>query len=208
MRCTPSAPTLSTWPGGTRTACSRQAQPACPACPARGPALAPDPGSCPDPRGGHGRAERRTLKVTAVAAGLAFPHAAQAIQIARRRQVGGKKKRSAETCYAVTSLTVTQASAAELAAIIRATGLLRTASTGSATWTGTRTCDTRLHVASECADWRADDVGGVAPGQCSRPVPALTCVAGNCGVRSSGKKPKRVPFHPGAQARGRPDGRT
>ena len=53
-----------------------------------------------------------------------------------------------------------------------------------------------------------DDVGGVAPGQCSRPVPALTCVAGNCGVRSSGKKPKRVPFHPGAQARGRPDGRT
>ena len=69
-------------------------------------------------------------------------------------------------------------------------------------------CDTRLHVASECADWRADDVGGVVPGQCSRPVPALTCVAGNCGVRSSGKKPKRVPFHPGAQARGRPDGRT
>src|ERR1700729_2833701 len=34
---------------------------------------------------GHGRAERRTLKVTAVAAGLAFPHAAQAIQITRRR---------------------------------------------------------------------------------------------------------------------------
>src|ERR1019366_4511381 len=74
--------------------------------------------------------------------------------------------------------------------------------------TGLRMCDTRLHGASECADWRADDVGGVVPGQCSRPVPALTCVAGNCGVRSSGKKPKRVPFHPGAQARGRPDGRT
>jgi predicted transposase YbfD/YdcC len=33
---------------------------------------------------GHGRTERRTLKVTAVAAGLAFPHAAQAIQIIRR----------------------------------------------------------------------------------------------------------------------------
>jgi hypothetical protein len=28
---------------------------------------------------GHGRPERRTLKVTAVAAGLRFPHAAQAI---------------------------------------------------------------------------------------------------------------------------------
>jgi hypothetical protein len=32
---------------------------------------------------GHGRAERRSLKVTAVAAGLAFPHAAQPIQIVR-----------------------------------------------------------------------------------------------------------------------------
>jgi hypothetical protein len=29
---------------------------------------------------GHGRVERRTLKVTAVAAGLSFPHAAQAVQ--------------------------------------------------------------------------------------------------------------------------------
>ena len=54
---------------------------------------------------GHGRTERRTLKVTAVAAGLAFPHAAQAIQITRRRKVNGKWSR--ETCYAVTSLTVT-----------------------------------------------------------------------------------------------------
>jgi hypothetical protein len=35
---------------------------------------------------GHGRAERRTLKVTAVAAGIAFPYAAQAIQIRRRRR--------------------------------------------------------------------------------------------------------------------------
>ena len=40
-----------------------------------------------DTRGrGHGRHERRTLKVTAVAAGLAFPYAAQAIQIVRRRR--------------------------------------------------------------------------------------------------------------------------
>ena len=66
---------------------------------------------------GHGRTERRTLKVTAVARGLAFPHAAQAIQITRRRKVKGKWSR--ETCYAVTSLTVTQASPAQLAAIIR-----------------------------------------------------------------------------------------
>jgi predicted transposase YbfD/YdcC len=66
---------------------------------------------------GHGRTERRTLKVTSVAKGLAFPHAAQAIQIVRRRRLKGKW--SAETCYAVTSLTVTQASHARLAAIIR-----------------------------------------------------------------------------------------
>jgi predicted transposase YbfD/YdcC len=67
---------------------------------------------------GHGRAERRTLKVTAVARGLLFPHAAQAIQIVRRRRLKGKKW-SAETCDAVTSLTHTQASAAQLTAIIR-----------------------------------------------------------------------------------------
>jgi predicted transposase YbfD/YdcC len=66
---------------------------------------------------GHGRTERRTLKVTAVAAGLAFPCAAQAIQITRRRKVKGKWSR--ETCYGVTSLTITQASHAQLAAIIR-----------------------------------------------------------------------------------------
>ena len=66
---------------------------------------------------GHGRTERRTLKVTEVAAGLAFPHAAQAIRITRRRKVKGTWSR--ETCYAVTSLTVTQASHAQLAAIIR-----------------------------------------------------------------------------------------
>jgi predicted transposase YbfD/YdcC len=68
---------------------------------------------------GHGRAERRALKVTAVAAGIAFPHAAQAIQIVRRRRPLNSKKWSAETVYAVTSLTVTQASPAQLAAIVR-----------------------------------------------------------------------------------------
>jgi predicted transposase YbfD/YdcC len=66
---------------------------------------------------GHGRTERRTLKVTSVAKGLAFPHAAQAIQITRRRKVKGKWSR--ETSYAVTSLTVTQATHAQLAAIVR-----------------------------------------------------------------------------------------
>ncbi|MGE5286622.1 MAG: ISAs1 family transposase [Micromonosporaceae bacterium] len=77
------------------------------------------PLACQTRERGHGRAERRTLKITAVAAGLAFPHAARAIQITRRRKPPGKKKWSRETVYAITSLTATQASPAELAAIIR-----------------------------------------------------------------------------------------
>ena len=56
-------------------------------------------------------------EVTSVAKGLAFPHAAQAIKVVRRRKVNGTWSR--ETCYAVTSLTVTRASHAQLAAIIR-----------------------------------------------------------------------------------------
>lgn len=73
---------------------------------------------------GHGRAEWRTLKVTAVAAGLLFPHATQAVQIIRRRKppdaTKGKKKRwSSETVYAVTSLSTFQAGPDELADILR-----------------------------------------------------------------------------------------
>ena len=67
---------------------------------------------------GHGRAERRTMKTTAVAAGLAFPHAAQAIQIVRRRRPLTCTKWSTETVYAITSLTVIQARPADLARFI------------------------------------------------------------------------------------------
>jgi predicted transposase YbfD/YdcC len=75
------------------------------------------PVACDKRERGHGRTERRILKVTSVAKGLAFPYAVQAIQIVRRRKLKGKWSR--ETCYAVTSLTVTQATYAQLAAIIR-----------------------------------------------------------------------------------------
>ncbi len=69
---------------------------------------------------GHGRVERRTLKVTAVAAGLLFPHAAQALQVVRRRRPpNGAKRWSTETVYAITSLDATQANPADLADIIR-----------------------------------------------------------------------------------------
>ena len=67
---------------------------------------------------GRGRAGRRTPKVTAVAAGPTFPHAAQAIQIIRRRPLTGTKW-STDTVYAITSLTVIQARPDQLARFIR-----------------------------------------------------------------------------------------
>src|SRR5659263_86704 len=68
---------------------------------------------------GHGRAEWRTLKITAVTAGLGFPHAAQAIQIVRRRRRLNGTRWSTETVYAITSLSATQTSPAELADALR-----------------------------------------------------------------------------------------
>jgi predicted transposase YbfD/YdcC len=69
---------------------------------------------------GHGREERRTLQAVTVAAGICFPHAAQAIRLARRvRPLGGGKKWRTATIYAVTSLAAGQASAAQLARWIR-----------------------------------------------------------------------------------------
>jgi predicted transposase YbfD/YdcC len=69
---------------------------------------------------GHGRHEQRTLKAATVAAGLAFPHAAQAIRVTRRiRPISGQKKWRTFTIYAITSLTAAQASPAQLAGWIR-----------------------------------------------------------------------------------------
>jgi predicted transposase YbfD/YdcC len=68
---------------------------------------------------GHGRDEHRTLKAVTVAAGLAFPHAAQAIAITRRiRPLSGGTWRTV-TVYAITSLDAHQATPAQLAAWIR-----------------------------------------------------------------------------------------
>lgn len=67
----------------------------------------------------HGRIERRVVKVTATSVGLGFPYAAQAIQIVRRRRPLASTTWSTETCYAVTSLTATDATGDQLAAIVR-----------------------------------------------------------------------------------------
>ncbi len=64
---------------------------------------------------GHGRSERRTLKVVTVTAGLKFPHAAQAIQITRKVRRHKTRRPSTVTVYAITSLPAEQASPVQLA---------------------------------------------------------------------------------------------
>jgi predicted transposase YbfD/YdcC len=69
---------------------------------------------------GHGRREIRTLKVLTLAGGIDFPHAAQAMQIRRRRRALDQPKRwTTETVYAITDLRVHQAKPAQLAGYIR-----------------------------------------------------------------------------------------
>ena len=52
----------------------------------------------------HGRLEHRTLKVTAVAAGISFPHAATVAQIVRKRRPLGSRRWQSETVYVITDL--------------------------------------------------------------------------------------------------------
>lgn len=64
---------------------------------------------------GHGRIEQRTIKVVTVAAGIDFPHAAQALQITRKTRTARSRKRRTETVYAVTDLPPEQARPHQLA---------------------------------------------------------------------------------------------
>jgi predicted transposase YbfD/YdcC len=67
---------------------------------------------------GHGRTETRTLKAAHVSR-LDFPHACQAIKICRWRKDTAAGKISRETAYAVTSLTSADATAPDLARLVR-----------------------------------------------------------------------------------------
>jgi predicted transposase YbfD/YdcC len=90
-----------------------------PAPPAALPALEAGPlGHVQDGRG-HGRIEKRIVKVVTVDAGLAFPHAAQAIQVIRKSRSPGSCRWRTETSYAITSLGSDQARPDQLAAWIR-----------------------------------------------------------------------------------------
>lgn len=67
----------------------------------------------------HGRQEHRTLKLTAVSAGIGFPHAALALQITRRsRPLTGGRWRT-EIVHAITDLTAEQTTPVELADAVR-----------------------------------------------------------------------------------------
>lgn len=69
---------------------------------------------------GHGRREIRSLKILTISTGIGFPHAAQALQIRRRRRRLDQPKRfTTETVYAITDLRIHQAKPAQLAAWIR-----------------------------------------------------------------------------------------
>ena len=73
---------------------------------------------------GHGRREIRVCKVVTIAAGIAFPHARQAVQVIRRtRPVSARTGRTGrwrtETVYAITDLGPHEARPEELAAWIR-----------------------------------------------------------------------------------------
>ena len=67
----------------------------------------------------HGRAEKRTIKVVTVTAGLGFPHAARAIQVTRRTRRNGSARWQTETSYAITSLPAARARPDQLAEWIR-----------------------------------------------------------------------------------------
>ncbi|MEU6025382.1 ISAs1 family transposase, partial [Micromonospora sp. NPDC047134] len=78
------------------------------------------PDAARDTDRGHGRREIRTCKILTVSTGIDFPHAAQALQIRRRRRrLDQPKQFTTETVYAITDLRVHQARPAQLASWIR-----------------------------------------------------------------------------------------
>ena len=85
----------------------------------RSPRACPRPGHTSTGKG-HGPIERRTIKVTAVAAVIAFPDAALAIKIARRTVAVNRTRWRTQTVHAITDLGSYQTNPGELADITRA----------------------------------------------------------------------------------------
>jgi predicted transposase YbfD/YdcC len=68
---------------------------------------------------GHGRTAKRVLKATEIAAGIAFPHAVQVLQLTRTVTDHKTGNKHTEVVYAVTSLSVTDATPAQVADWLR-----------------------------------------------------------------------------------------
>jgi predicted transposase YbfD/YdcC len=102
---------------------------------------------------GHGRREIRTLKILTVSTGIGFPHAAQALQIRRRRHRLDQPKRfTTETVYAITNCACTRPDRRSLPHGSAGTGTSRTNCTGFATSPTTRT-DPRSAPAPALKSW-------------------------------------------------------
>ena len=115
---------------------------------------------------GHGRTERRTLKITSVAGAWPSPTPPRPSKSCAAGKLKGKW--SAETCYAVTSLSVTQASPPSSRPSSAATGASKTGSTGSATPTSTKTGPRYAPPAARaswpaCATWSSPSCGWPEP---------------------------------------------
>jgi len=123
---------------------------------------------------GHGRAEKRVVKVVTVTAGLHFPHAAQAIQVTRRtRRLSGRKWRT-ETSYAITSLPAARARADQLAEWIRAHWKI----------------ENQLHWSATSPSARISPPPGPAPGRTSWP-PSGTWSSASCAWPATPASPLR-----------------
>ena len=68
---------------------------------------------------GHGRTAKRILKATAIASGILFPLAAQVLRLTRAVTDHKTNNTHTEVVYAVTSLTITDATAAQVAGWLR-----------------------------------------------------------------------------------------
>jgi predicted transposase YbfD/YdcC len=68
---------------------------------------------------GHGRQDTRTLKATELTSGIGFPGAAQVLRLTRTRTIRKTGKRTRETVYAITSLTVADAGPEQIATWLR-----------------------------------------------------------------------------------------
>lgn len=68
---------------------------------------------------GHGRRETRTLQLTSVSAGIGFPHVKRVGRIVRTRRTAGTQAAAREVVYVVTSLDWHEATAAQIAALVR-----------------------------------------------------------------------------------------